>query len=180
MFNKISAPVLLFSCFLSCHAYAEVGFESETMTFMNKGYHGSVWYGSDGKRVRLVYAKATYPQSLNPEGFTNFTSKFKEIEFDFFTSEEGGHFRGWWFAIGGGQTDMSIESKTTGATARITSDDLHSGIGYAISIVDGFYINPWIGADIHLNAPRTVQVGTEVWHPRKVDVVGGVKLGVDF
>jgi hypothetical protein len=75
---------------------------------------------------------------------------------------------------------MSIESKTTGAGAQITVNDLHSGIGYAVSITDGFYINPWIGIDVHLNVPNKVQVGTETWNPRKVDPVGGVKLGINF
>lgn len=180
MFKKIIVSFLLCSCGFAGNANAEIGFESEIMTFANKGYHGSVWFGSGGKRARLVYAKATYPDVLNPAGFTNLTSTFKEIEFDFFFGEKSNDFRGIWFAIGGGQTDMSIESKATGATATITANDLHSGIGYAISVADNFYINPWIGVDVHLNAPDTVQVGTEIWSPRKVDFVGGMKLGIDF
>jgi hypothetical protein len=150
------------------------------MTFLNDGYHGSVWYGSGGKRIRLVYAKATYPKPFTPDGFANLTSRFKEIEFDFFVGDKRNDFRGIWLAIGGGQTDMSIESKATGATATITSNDLHSGIGYAVPVLGGFYINPWIGADVHLNTPDSVQVGTETWHPRKIDPVGGMKLGFEF
>lgn len=173
-------PVALLSCIFSGYADAQIGIESDTVAFLNKGYHGSVWYGSGGKRVRLVYAKATFPDSFNPAGFTNLTSTFKEIEFDFFIGEKRDDFRGLWFAIGGGQTKMSIESKTTGAAAKITVNDLHSGIGYAVSIMDGFYINPWIGIDVHIDAPNKVQVGTETWNPRKVDPVGGVKLGIDF
>jgi hypothetical protein len=176
----IVVPVLLLSCLFSGYANAEFGIESETMTFLNKGYHGSVWYGSGGKRIRLVYSRVTYPEQFNPAGFTNLTSRFKEIEFDFFVGEKRDDFRGLWFAMGGGQTDMSIQSKATGATAKITCNDLHTGIGYAVSVLDGFYVNPWIGADVHLNAPKQVQVGTETWNPRMIDLVGGMKLGFEF
>lgn len=179
--KKISAILLLVAMVvMTGNANADVGAESEIMTFLNKGYHGSVWFGTGGNRVRFVYAKATYPDMLNPAGFTNQTSTFKEVEFDFFFGEKRADFRGAWFAIGGGQTDMSIESKTTGATATITANDLHSGIGYAISVAGNFYVNPWIGVDVHLNLPDTVPVGAEVWSPRKVDFVGGMKLGLDF
>lgn len=178
--KRIVARALLLGCLFSGYAYAEFGIESETMTFLNKGYHASVWYGSGGKRVRLVYSRVTYPEQFAPDGFTNLTARFKEIEFDFFMGEGRNDFRGFWFAIGGGQTDMSIESKTTGATANITATDLHSGIGYAVPVVGGFYVNPWIGADFHLNAPEQVQVGTETWNPRKIDLVGGMKLGFEF
>lgn len=172
--------VLLTNCLFSAHARADFGLESETMAFLNKGYHGSIWYGSGGTRARLVYSRVTFPGAFNPEGFTNLTARFREIEFDFFVGDQRNEFRGLWIAIGGGQTDMSIESKTTGATASITCNDLHSGIGYAIPVQGGFYVNPWIGIDIHLNAPEQVRVGTETWNPRKVDLVGGMKLGFQF
>ncbi len=102
------------------------------------------------------------------------------MEIDFFFGAESNKFRGVWFAIGGGETETSIESKATGETAEITTTDLHSGIGYAISIANSFYINPWIGIDVHLDAPDEVQVGDETWEPRKVDFVGGMKLGINF
>jgi hypothetical protein len=162
------------------NANADIGIESEVVTFLNNGYHGSVWFGAEGRRIRFVYAKATYPGALTPSGFTNWTSRFKEAEFDFFFGDRKNDFRGPWFAIGAGQTEMSIESKSTAATARITSNDLHSGIGYAISVANKFYVNPWIGIDVHLNVPGSVQVGTETWNPRKVDWVGGMKLGLNF
>jgi hypothetical protein len=180
MKKLVLIPALLSSCLISGFANADIGIESETMAFLNKGYHASVWYGSRGKRIRLVYSKVTYPGPFNPEGFTNLTSRFKEIEFDFFVGEKRDAFRGLWIALGGGQTDMSIQSKSTAATANITSNDFHTGIGYAVPVLGGFYINPWIGADVHLNAPKNVQVGTETWNPRKVDLVGGMKLGFEF
>lgn len=180
MKRKIIAPVFALGCLFCGYASADFGIEAETMAFLNKGYHGSVWYGAAGKRVRLVYSRVTYPGPFNPEGFTNMTSRFKEIEFDFFVGDQRNHFRGLWIAIGGGQTDMSIESKTSGATANIVCNDLHSGIGYAVPVQGNFYINPWIGADMHLNAPEQVRVGTETWNPRKIDLVGGMKLGFEF
>lgn len=178
--KRITAPILLLSCLSSGYANAEIGIESETLAFLNKGYHGSIWYGSGGKRIRLVYSKVTFPGAFEPEGFTNLTARFKEVEFDFFVGDQRDNFRGLWIALGGGQTNMSIESKTTSATATITSNDLHTGIGYAVSVRGGFYVNPWIGADVHLNTPNRVQVGSETWYPRRVDLVGGMKLGLQF
>ncbi|MBI5890685.1 MAG: hypothetical protein HZB47_08420 [Nitrosomonadales bacterium] len=172
--------ILLIGSLSGGNADAAIGIESETLTFLNKGYHGSVWYGSGGKRIRFVYSRVTFPEAFSPEGFTNLTARFKEFEFDFFVGEKRDDFRGLWIAVGGGRTDMSIESKTTGATATISTNDFHTGTGYAAPIANNFYVNPWIGADVHLNAPDNVQVGTETWHPRKVDLVGGIKLGFDF
>lgn len=180
MKKSLLVSAVLASFLGSNQAHAEIGIESDTVPFLNKGYHGSVWYGSAGKRIRLVYAKATFPDAFTPDGFSNLTSRFKEMEFDFFIGKRREEFLGPWIAIGGGRTDMSIQSSTTGATATITSNDLHSGIGYAIPVTEGFYINPWIGVDIHLNALEKVQVGNETWNPRKADLVGGMKLGIKF
>jgi hypothetical protein len=65
------------------------GLESEIMTWINSGYHGSFWLGKNGKRIRLVVASATFPKYLNPEGFKNLTSDFYEIEFDYFFGKKG-------------------------------------------------------------------------------------------
>lgn len=179
--HKTFIVILLTSMILFSNlASADYGFEFESITYLNKGYHGSAWYGKNGKRVRLIYASVTYPEMLNPDGFKNYTSTFKEIEFDFYFGEDKDNFREIWFAAGAGQTDMSVESKSTGKTATITSTDFHTGVGYAISVKNNFYINPWIGADVHLDAPKTVNVGSEIWQPQIIEIVGGMKLGFDF
>jgi hypothetical protein len=46
--------------------------------------------------------------------------------------------------------------------------DLHTGVGYAINLYKGLYINPWVGLSIHLNAPKEVNIGAEIWNPRKL------------
>jgi hypothetical protein len=156
------------------------GVESEIMCFINKGYHGSFWIGKNGVRTRLVIAKATYPDYLNPEGFTKLTSKFYEIETDYFFGKKRNNFRGLWYALGVGYTQQSIVSEVAKEKGRIDLIDLHTGVGYAISIYNGFYINPWIGIDLHLNAPKKLRVGNEIWKPRKIDPVLGAKIGYSF
>lgn len=156
------------------------GFESEIMCFINKGYHGSFWFGKNGLRARLVLAKATYPDYLNPDGFTNLTSKFYEIEIDYYFGKKRREFRGLWYALGAGYTQQSIKSVTTNEEGIIDLIDLHTGVGYAISIYKGLYINPWIGIDLHINAPNEVNVGEEIWKPRKIDPVLGAKIGYSF
>ena len=156
------------------------GFESEIMCFINNGYHGSFWFGKNGLRARLVLAKATYPDYLNPDGFTNLTSKFYEIEIDYYFGKKRREFRGLWYALGAGYTQQSIKSVATNEDGIIDLIDLHTGVGYAISIYKGLYINPWIGIDLHINAPNEVNVGKEIWKPRKIDPVLGAKIGYSF
>lgn len=134
MIKLILATFLLLTGLCSGNAHANAGFESEVLTFLNKGYHASVWYGYFGKRLRLVYSRLAYRWAFTPAGFSDFAAKFKEVEFDFIVGEQRTEFRGLWFALGGGRTDLSITSQTTGATAVVTSNDLHTGIGYAIPL----------------------------------------------
>lgn len=196
--NILVRPSMLVLCagFLSVGAFAQstiegaanskdankfhFGFESEIMTWINNGYHGSFWFGKNGLRARLVVASATYPQYLNPEGFKNLTSDFYEIEFDYFFGKRKNEFRGLWCALGSGYTQQSIQSKATNLKRSIDLIDLHTGVGYALNLYKGLYINPWVGLSIHLNAPTEVNIGAEIWNPRKVDPVFGAKLGYSF
>lgn len=155
------------------------GVESEIMTWINKGYHGSFWFGKNGLRARFVVAKATYPDKFNPEGFTNLTSQFYEMEVDYFFGKKRNAFRGLWVALGTGYTKQTIESETTQIKASTDLIDLHTGIGYAINIYKGLYINPWIGIDLHLNT-KDVEVGSETWTPNSIDPVLGAKIGYSF
>jgi hypothetical protein len=156
------------------------GVETEIMTWINSGYHGSLWLGKNGMRVRFVVASATFPEYLNPEGFKNPTSDFYEIEFDYFFGKKRREFRGLWYALGSGYTKQTIESKTTNLQSSVDLIDLHTGVGYAINLYKGLYINPWVGLSIHLNAPKEVNIGAEIWKPRTIDPVLGAKLGYSF
>jgi hypothetical protein len=156
------------------------GVETEIMTWINSGYHGSLWLGKNGMRVRFVVASATFPEYLNPEGFKNLTSDFYEIEFDYFFGKKRREFRGLWYALGSGYTKQTIESKTTNLQSSVDLIDLHTGVGYAINLYKGLYINPWVGLSIHLNAPKEVNIGAEIWKPRTIDPVLGAKLGYSF
>jgi hypothetical protein len=178
--------LLLFTIVLSNHTFAQdsekklsFGVESEIMTWINKGYHGSLWMGRNGFRARLVIAKATYPDSFNPEGFTNLTSEFYEMEFDYFFGKKRNEFRGLWVALGTGYTKQSIESETTSISASTDLMVLHTGIGYAINIYKGLYTTPWLGMALHLNA-QDVEVGNETWTPNFMDPVFGAKIGYSF
>lgn len=159
------------------------GVESEIMTWINSGYHGSFWIGKKGHRARAVFAKATYPNYLNPDGFKNLTSVFYEIETDHFFGKKKNEFRGFWFALGAGYTKQSIISERNNQKKTIDLLDVHSGIGYAISLYKDWYINPWIGIDYHINAPKEVWFDandSNVWKPRKIDPVLGAKIGYSF
>lgn len=155
------------------------GIESEIMTFVNKGYHGSFWVGVNGIRSRFVYAKSTFPSSFTPDGFKNLTSTFYEMEVDFFIQRKRKEYRGLWVAIGCGLTQQSIKSKSTDLKGTINLFDIHSGVGYAIGLYKGLYINPWIGIDLHTNV-KNVQVGNERWKPNFIEPVGGAKIGYRF
>lgn len=155
------------------------GIESEVMSYINKGYHGSFWVGINGVRSRFVYAQATYPSSFAPKGFKNFKSRFYEVEIDVFFGKKRKEYRGLWYALGLGFTKQSVESETTSLKGNINLFDIHTGAGYAIGIYKGLYINPWVGLDIHTN-PKSIEIGNEVWKPHIIDPVGGAKIGYRF
>lgn len=155
------------------------GLESEIMCYINKGYHGSFWVGKNGTRLRLVYAKSTFPSPSAPDGFKDLTSIFYEMEVDFFIGKKRKEYRGLWVAAGLGLTNQSIRSESTGLKGNTNLFDIHSGVGYAIGIYKGLYINPWIGIDVHTNA-KNISIGNEVWKPSLIDFVGGAKIGCRF
>ncbi len=155
------------------------GFASELMTWINKGFHGSFWIGKNGLRARLVTAKAVYPNAFSPKGFKDLTSEFYEIEIDYFFGKKRNEFRGIWFAVGSGYTRQSVVSESSGQKVYANLFDLHSGIGYTISLYKGLYINPWIGVDLHLNR-KEIKVGEEKWTPNFIDPVLGAKVGYSF
>jgi hypothetical protein len=129
----------------------------------------------------LVTAKSSYPSGLVESGFKDQTlTFFYEIEFDVFFGENKDNFRGFWLAGGFGRTKHDITSETTGIDASIHTNDIHFGTGYTFEISKNFTVNPWIGAAYHINAPSSVAVGSEVWSPKEIDLVGGLKLGFEF
>ncbi len=155
------------------------GIESEVMSFINKGYHGSFWIGYNGIRSRFVIAEATYPNSFSPKGFKDLNSQFYEMEIDFYIGKHRKEYKGLWYAAGFGLTKQSIISEQTGMKGKINLFDFHTGIGYTIGIYEGLYVNPWIGLDVHLNSKK-VRIGDETWKPHFIDPVGGAKIGYSF
>ena len=161
-------------------AEGKYGIESNLVPFFLDGYHASVWYGKNGYRARVVTAKSDYPSSLVQSGFEDQTLTFYEVEFDIFFGDKKDQFRGLWIAAGYGRTKQEIRSETTGSEASIRTNDIHFGTGYTFEITNDITLNPWIGGAYHLNIPTNVEVGSEVWNPDDIDLVGGVKLGYEF
>lgn len=161
-------------------AEGKYGFESNVTVFLLDGYHGSVWYGENGYRVRVVTAKAVYPSGMVASGFKNKILTFNEIEFDVFFGKNKNDFHGAWVAGGLGRTKHEITSKTTDMSNQIYTIDIHFGTGYTHEILENFTVNPWLGGVYHVDAPDSVAVGDEIWSPKKINFVGGVKLGFEF
>jgi hypothetical protein len=183
-FSAIMLAGLMLGCCFSVKgqdskppAKVAYGFESELMTWINSGYHGSFWIGKNGHRFRAIVARATFPSQFTPEGFRDLTSQFYEVETDHFFGKNRAQFRGFWLAIGAGYTKQSIVEQTSHMKKAVDLIDIHSGAGYAINIYKGMYINPWLGIDYHVNAPDAVPVGNRVWKPGTVDPVFGAKIG---
>lgn len=181
--RNILLATIVMACFATpdvARAEAHYGFESNVPTFFLNGYHGSFWYGNNGQRVRLVSAKAVYPHGQTEAGFRDKTLTFLEIELDFFFGEHADEFRGFWLASGIGRTRQEVTSEATGTKFSIGTNDFHFGAGYVFEVATRVTLNPWIGGDYHLNSPSTVFAGSETWNPRKLELVGGIKLGIDF
>jgi hypothetical protein len=185
MHDRVSIAPLPLCLLLAATSFGQIGakptgwkfgFESEILTWIQGGYHGSVWLGRDGLRLRAVVAQATFPQGLTPNGFRDLTSQFYEMECDLFLGDRADKFRGTWIALGGGLTRQSIRSDD-GHEGRLLLADIHSGFGYTTALPRGFTLNPWVGIDLHLNTPDQVAVGSQIWKPRWFDPVLGCKAG---
>lgn len=177
----ISAPLLALNAYSNvAQAQSHYGFESNVTTFIGNGYHGSFWYGKNGLRARAILSRAVYPDKLTADGFKDKTLTYREVEFDFFFGANADKFRGFWLAAGFGRTDHEITSKSTEIQASISTNDLHFGGGYTFELTSRFTCNPWLGGDYHASAPDEVKVGNETWNPKKLELVAGLKLGIDF
>ncbi len=176
---------LILLIFVSINLFAQqenereikVGIETNILPFFYNGYHGSLWVGKNGYRARLVAAKADYPKNTVPDGFRKMTLSFYEIEFDIFFGDKKTEFLGWWLATGIGQTNHQVTTLINDLTENVNTIDIHIGIGYTFNLWKGLTVNPWGGLAWHTNFPNEITVGSEVWEPKSISPVGGLKIG---
>ncbi|TGV00740.1 hypothetical protein [Flavivirga rizhaonensis] len=154
----------------------KVGVETNILPFLYNGYHGSIWGGKNGYRLRLVTAKTDYPSSTVPEGFSKVNLTFYEVEFDAFFGRRKSEFIGFWLASGIGRTTHEATT-SNGISDKTTTTDIHFGIGYTFSVWKGLTVNPWVGGAWHTDFPDEIVVGSEIWRPNSLSPVGGLKIG---
>jgi hypothetical protein len=178
--------VALASLALSSPARADnkLGVESDVIGWATGGYHGSVWFGTERVRLRIVNAVFYPPDFTLPDGF----ERLRNEAWEFFVDvawrpppRTRAHFEGWWSSLGLELYQRRIRDSESGAEADFDALELALRAGYIWHPFDaGFYLNPWVGLNVRLDGDASVAVGDRSYAAPRISPLASLKLGWEF
>lgn len=182
---KRSLSLLLFALALSLSNAQETaqparltaGLELDLLPYATGGYFGAIWAGKGHWRGRLIVARATKPDFLLPDNYTDNTIRAYALLADYFPKE---NFRGWWLAAGLVYWDAKIRYKPDPNAADYRSYLLSGGAGYNWKFYRNFYLSPWAGLHVRVSGDDTVAFTGATYQPPRFNPEGSLKLGWHF
>lgn len=174
--------VLIWSVLASGPAHASRwGLESDVIGWATGGYHGSVWFGTERVRLRMVKAVFYPPDFVLPDGFGRLRNDAWEFFVDVAWRPRPVRFEGLWSSAGLELYDRRIREDSSGAVARFDALELAFRAGYIWHPFGaGFYVNPWVGMNVRLTGDESVPVGDRVYSQPRVTPLASLKLGWQF
>ncbi|MDX2092562.1 MAG: hypothetical protein SFX73_32155 [Kofleriaceae bacterium] len=178
---KASALLLFGTLLATTTAHANGGLESDVIGWASGGYHGSLWYGTEKLRVRIVKAVFYAPGFTVPDGFEDLRNEAWEFFIDTAWRPRGARFQGLWSGVGLELYDRELRDEASGATARFDALELALRTGYIWHPFSaGFYLNPWIGLNVRVDGADSVLVGERTYTPTRLTPLASLKLGWRF
>ncbi len=155
--------------------YPALGVEVDVLPYLSGGYYGSLWYGYDQLRGRVIYANVNVPQFFIPTGFMDNNQQVYSIAGDFFL--QSNEFEGLWVSLGVEYREGSIVSETSEEKSEYVNYVITPGIGYIWKFYHNFYLNPWFGLHGIAAGDTSIPVGTETYRPPTITPEISLKLG---
>ncbi len=153
------------------------GAELDALPYLTGGYYGSLWYGREHVRARVVVAQVNVPSFMLSGGYRDKRLDVYALVVDWF-AEAG--FQGWWFgagmeywkgSIGHGQESVKGNYHNTVATA---------GVGYVWKFHPHFYLNPWVAGHLMAGGDTDAVVGSRNYRIPPVVAEASLKIGWEF
>jgi len=153
------------------------GLELDFLPYATGGYFGGIWAGKGHWRGRLLAAKATKPDFLLPDGFSENNIHAYALLADYFLQPD---FRGWWLAAGAVYWDNNIRYDADQRSGGYKSYLLSGGAGYNWKFFRNFYLSPWVGLHVRIAGDDTVAFPTTTYQPPRLNPEGSLKVGWHF
>ena len=155
-----------------------IGTELDLLPYVSNGYYASVWFGLDNQKMRIrpVLAKTELPDFMLDDEFNRNTIKAYAVVVDYFFKP---NYKGVWIGSGFEYWDGEIEDQvknTNGYDAWVHT----LGAGYVWKFWDNLYINPWVAGHLRIAGDKRVQVGNEIYKPKRFTPEISIKIGYHF
>ena len=153
------------------------GLELDFLPYATGGYFGALWVGKGHWRSRLIVARATKPDFLLPDGYTDNSIRAYALLADYFPKQ---HFLDWWFAAGMVYWDAGIRLNSGQIAGKYKSFLSSGGLGYNWKFFQNFYLSPWLGMHIRVAGDDEVTFPGTSYKPPRFNPEGSVKIGWHF
>jgi len=153
------------------------GVELDVLPYATGGYFGAVWAGKGHWRGRLIVAKATKPDFLLPDQFSDNTIKAYALLADYFLRPD---FSGWWVAGGIVYWDARIRYNPAESSGAYKIYLASIGGGYNWKFFRNFYLSPWAGIHLRIAGDKEVLFQGDTYEPPLFNPEGSLKLGWHF
>jgi len=151
--------------------------EVDVLPMATGGWYSSVAAGRDAWRLRLVAASVTVPDRFAPTGWEKAQTRAQALLVDRFFRPG---FTGPW--VGGGVERWDEDLKRTQGPERVRLRSLQAtlGMGWAVPIGRGFYVNPWLAIHRRIAGDRAVSIPQGECRPRALQAEASLKIGYLF
>lgn len=177
---------LILGCLLATTAIAQerktenrftAGLELDVLPYATGGYFGAFWAGQGHWRGRLIVAKATKPDLLLPENFSENHIRAYAVLADYFFQPD---FRGWWLAAGLVHWDADIRHDPDQRSGGYKIYLLSGGAGYNWKFYRNFYLSPWAGLHVRVAGDGEVAFPSRAYKPPVLNPEASLKVGWHF
>ena len=174
--------ILLANSFIPKHLNAQsenkrfhLGIELDALPFVTGGYFGAMTIGTQKLRGRLLYTKVNMPSFITPSQFNYHRVHSTAVLVDYFFKDMSQN--GFWLGLGIVRWNSSIREKSSDITKEFDTYLINGSLGYLYPIWKRFYISPWAGMSIPLNASAPVKIGNSIYQRPFFNPEASIKIG---
>lgn len=153
------------------------GFELDFLPYATGGYFGAAWAGAGHWRGRLIVAKATKPDFLLPDGYSNNAIRAYALLADYFRRPD---YSAWWLAAGLVYWDAGVRNVAQQLTKPYKNYLLSGGLGYNWKFYRHFYLSPWAALHVRIAGDKQLEFQTDTLSLPRFNPEASLKIGWHF